>query len=956
MAFLPTNEPCVRVHCDMEYDDEYEYDEVASDNPAYQFDSGGDAKSNPSIYSSQGENPGSSQGYVRVDFPMRNVTRFSEESVRLRCEITGDPTPSYEWLKNDIKVVIEKGRISTKQTNWGSRLKISSLGPFDSGQYTCVASNAYGTARTTGVLYVHPGTNPARTTETPFVDPFPDGIPGGFGYEGDKKGKGKGGGNVGKDDNKRESFCQPYLGAVCSKLMANKSIYVTSLVDQHHMEQKLTAALTVIATSNKLSARCAEYAIPQLCSYAFPRCDTSGKKPKPLKICRDECELLENNICVQEYRVARSHPLIGSKFELPNCKELPLPGTKQAEKCIRIGIPKLDIYNPKHICYNKSGHDYRGLVNRTKSGYVCKNWSALKRHSRYFTAAKNPELGNHNFCRNPNNQEDRPWCFTTDRTVTREVCDIPKCSKYDYMTDKMSEVLMILIPSIAIPIVLALLLTIICMCRRSRQYNNNKKKNNSVKRPAGQQNMELSPLTGKTAQVRAAREFPLASVRFTQELGDGTFGKVYKGDLIGVYSENSITPVIIKTVKDNASSKLQADFRLETEQFAEMRHPNVVCLLGVCTKEQPYSLFYEHITHGDLHEFLLMHSPHSDVNFGSAEQGPRVLQHNDMLHISVQVAAGMEYLASRSYVHKDLAARNILVGDNLMIKISDFGLTKDLYASDYYRVQSKSLLPVRWMPPEAILYGKLSTDSDVWSMGVVLWEIFSHGLQPYYGYSNQEVIDMVRARQILPCPDDCPARMYALMIECWHEMPSRRPSFTEIHVRLRQWQGESMAMTNVKPSQSAHSGSTHHSGHSHPSQHSSTGPSNNTAMTGLTGSSGNPPAYNQLPPNKQMPVTLPPVNMQRPPLYPYLSNQNPQNGQNYQPKKPSPPGSIASHKSSPAHSSTSSSIGYKSGGDYKPSNQTTPTKLGNQQKPLNSPTGGPNNTAMYIPDPHTTQI
>jgi len=143
----------------------------------------------------------------------------------------------------------------------------------------------------------------------------------------------------------------------------------------------------------------------------------------------------------------------------------------------------------------------------------------------------------------------------------------------------------------------------------------------------------------------------------------------------------------------------------------------------------------------------------------------------------------MEYLASHHYVHRDLAARNCLVGDNLSVKISDFGLSRDVYAADYYRIQSKSLLPVRWMPPEGILYGKFTTASDVWSFGVVLWEIYSYGLQPYYGYSNQEVIEMIRSRQLLPCPEDCPSRMYAFMVECWHEVPTRRPSFAEIHSR-----------------------------------------------------------------------------------------------------------------------------------------------------------------------------
>lgn len=105
----------------------------------------------------------------------------------------------------------------------------------------------------------------------------------------------------------------------------------------------------------------------------------------------------------------------------------------------------------------------------------------------------------------------------------------------------------------------------------------------------------------------------------------------------------------------------------------------------------------------------------------------------------------------------------------------------------HFRVQSKSLLPVRWMPSESILYGKFTTESDVWSFGVVLWEIYSYGLQPYYGYSNQEVISMVRARQLLPCPEACPSPVYSLMVECWHEQAVRRPSFPEIGHRLKIW-------------------------------------------------------------------------------------------------------------------------------------------------------------------------
>lgn len=147
----------------------------------------------------------------------------------------------------------------------------------------------------------------------------------------------------------------------------------------------------------------------------------------------------------------------------------------------------------------------------------------------------------------------------------------------------------------------------------------------------------------------------------------------------------------------------------------------------------------------------------------------------------------MEYLAANHYVHRDLAARNCLVADRLVIKISDFGLTRDVYAQDYYLCQSKKYLPIRWMPPEAIFYGKFNELTDVWAFGVVLWEMYSYGTQPYYECSNAEVLNFVRQRCLLECPDNCPPRMYSLMVECWHETPSRRPRFAELHARLQTW-------------------------------------------------------------------------------------------------------------------------------------------------------------------------
>ncbi|XP_036880265.1 inactive tyrosine-protein kinase transmembrane receptor ROR1 isoform X5 [Manis javanica] len=374
---------------------------------------------------------------------------------------------------------------------------------------------------------------------------------------------------------------------------------------------------------------------------------------------------------------------------------------------------------------------------------------------------------------------------------------INKNSKDSKEKNKM-EILYILVPSVAVPLAIALLFFFICVCR-----NNQKSSSPPVQRQPKHvrgQNVEMSMLNAYKPKSKA-KELPLSAVRFMEELGECTFGKIYKGHLY-LPGMDHAQLVAIKTLKDCNNPQQWTEFQQEASLMAELHHPNIVCLLGAVTQEQPVCMLFEYMNQGDLHEFLIMRSPHSDVGCSSDEDGTvkSSLDHGDFLHIAIQIAAGMEYLSSHFFVHKDLAARNILIGEQLHVKISDLGLSREIYSADYYRAQSKSLLPIRWMPPEAIMYGKFSSDSDIWSFGVVLWEIFSFGLQPYYGFSNQEVIEMVRKRQLLPCSEDCPPRIYSLMTECWNEIPSRRPRFKDIHVRLRSWEGLSSHTSSTTPS------------------------------------------------------------------------------------------------------------------------------------------------------------
>ncbi|XP_062340407.1 tyrosine-protein kinase transmembrane receptor ROR2 isoform X2 [Osmerus eperlanus] len=689
--------------------------------------------------------------YLEFQEPVNNITIVQGQTATLHCKVMGNPRPTIRWLKNDAPVVQEQGRISIRKTEAGSKLRIQDLDTTDTGYYQCVASNTVKVISATGLLYVKLGQSPTH----------------------------------GPDDGTHEKgFCQPYRGIACARFIGNRSIYVESLQMQGESENRITAAFTMIGTSTQLSDQCSKFAIPSFCHFVFPLCDDGARVPRRRQLCRDECEALESDLCLAEYTIARSNPLILMQLELPSCHLLPHPGSPDAASCMRIGVP-LDKLSTYHSCYNGSGADYKGTVSVTKSGYPCQPWSAQYPHSHHLSPIEYPELrGGHNFCRNPGGQMEGPWCFTLDSDVRVDMCDIQPCKPPENLK---KEILYILIPSIAIPFVIACLFFLVCMCR-------NKQKDSTDTPPRRQltaspsQEMEL-PLLNQHKHQAKLREINLSAVRFMEELGEDRFGKVYKGHLYGTAPGEQTQVVAIKTVKDKDDGTLREEFRHEAMLRSRLQHPNIVCLLGVVTKEQPISMIFSYSGLGDLHEFLVMRSPHSDV--GSSDDDKTVkstLEQADFLHVVTQVAAGMEYLSSHHVVHKDLATRNILVCDKLNVKILDLGLFRDVYSADYYKLMGASPFPIRWMSPEAIMYGKFSTDSDIWSYGVVLWEIFSYGLQPYCGYSNQDVIEMVRSRQVLACPDDCPAWIYTVMLECWSEFPARRPRFKDIHNRLRTWE------------------------------------------------------------------------------------------------------------------------------------------------------------------------
>uniref|UniRef100_A0A4W3K6L5 receptor protein-tyrosine kinase n=1 Tax=Callorhinchus milii TaxID=7868 RepID=A0A4W3K6L5_CALMI len=262
-----------------------------------------------------------------------------------------------------------------------------------------------------------------------------------------------------------------------------------------------------------------------------------------------------------------------------------------------------------------------------------------------------------------------------------------------------------------------------------------------------------------------AKELDCSFIAIDKVVGAGEFGEVCSGRL-RLASKKEIL-VAIKTLKVGYTEKQRRDFLSEASIMGQFDHPNIIHLEGVVTKSKPVMIATEYMENGSLDSFLRKH----DAQF-------TVIQLVGMLR---GIASGMKYLSDMGYVHRDLAARNILVNSNLVCKVSDFGLSRVLEDDPEAAYTTRGgKIPIRWTAPEAIAYRKFTSASDVWSYGIVLWEVMSYGERPYWEMSNQDVIKAVDEGYRLPPPMDCPAALYQLMLDCWQKDRNNRPKFEQI--------------------------------------------------------------------------------------------------------------------------------------------------------------------------------
>ncbi|XP_068083547.1 tyrosine-protein kinase receptor torso-like isoform X2 [Anabrus simplex] len=320
-------------------------------------------------------------------------------------------------------------------------------------------------------------------------------------------------------------------------------------------------------------------------------------------------------------------------------------------------------------------------------------------------------------------------------------------------------------------------------------------------------------------------------------LGEGAFGIVRKGLLQGHSQLEPLMEVAVKMLRDDPTTDDIRQFQQEINMVKSVgQHPNIVSIIGCCTHRQSLRLIVEYCALGDLQNYLrkvsayqsvplnmnklnvseeanngqikyaeLLQTPNSengdddddDREIGivvnklyfegvKEEKVPQKesLSSTDLLSFARQIAMGMEFLASNRIVHRDLAARNVLVCSNKMVKISDFGLSRDIYERNVYHKKGAGKLPIKWMAIESLLYQVYTTQSDIWSFGILLWEIVTLGGNPYPSIRADRVYKLLQSGYRMECPQGCSLELYQIMLSCWKAKPRDRPTFSELCNKL----------------------------------------------------------------------------------------------------------------------------------------------------------------------------
>ncbi|CAD7666830.1 unnamed protein product [Nyctereutes procyonoides] len=309
-------------------------------------------------------------------------------------------------------------------------------------------------------------------------------------------------------------------------------------------------------------------------------------------------------------------------------------------------------------------------------------------------------------------------------------------------------------------------------------------------------------------------EFPRKNLVLGKTLGEGEFGKVVKATAFQLKGKAGYTTVAVKMLKENASPSELRDLLSELNLLKQVNHPHVIKLYGACSQDGPLFLIVEHAKYGSLRGFLRESrkaGPGSVGSGGSRSSSyldnpeERALTTGNLISFAWQISRGMRYLAEMKLVHRDLAARNVLVAEGRKMKISDFGLSRDVYEEDSYVKRSEGRIPVKWMAVESLFDHIYTTQSDVWSFGVLLWEIVTLGGNPYPGIPPERLFNLLKRGYRMERPDNCSEEMYGLMLQCWKQEPDKRPVFADIGKDLEKMMVKNREYLDLAASTPSHS-------------------------------------------------------------------------------------------------------------------------------------------------------
>ncbi|XP_068734088.1 tyrosine kinase receptor Cad96Ca-like [Montipora capricornis] len=309
------------------------------------------------------------------------------------------------------------------------------------------------------------------------------------------------------------------------------------------------------------------------------------------------------------------------------------------------------------------------------------------------------------------------------------------------------------------------------------------------------QGSQYAPLNPSTRSW----EIPRDHVTIEKIIGKGAFGQVAKATADGLRGIPQKTLVAVKMLKVAAPDSDKKDLLSELEVMKTLKpHPHVIKLIGCVTQSEPVLVLIEYVPYGDLLGYLRKSRGLHDTYYKDPDIKPQTtLTSQQLMKFAWQIADGMKYLSSRSIIHRDLAARNVLVGEREICKVTDFGMARDVQQQNVYERKTKGRLPVKWTAYEALMYGTYTTKSDVWSFGVLLYEIFTIGGSPYPRMDDRKIANILQEGYRMPKPHHVDNELYKIMMSCWLKNPNARPTFLNLKDKLEKMENQHKRLINM---------------------------------------------------------------------------------------------------------------------------------------------------------------